>query len=161
MHSAHKDSGRVISTLHCGILPVLIDCSNGRENTAGEPQVSEYNNFTLPKRQEKLQDLVTADQAAPISMGRYQGEQHDWRAVSLHIPQCHSANLHTEAETPCRDYYWPGSSALRKLLMNAACRTTIFSCTLLLPEEAGRAAPWSPGCQTAEAERCFYSPGQI
>lgn len=123
--------------------------------------MSEYNNFTLPKRQEKLEHFVTADQAALILMGRHQGERHDWRAVSLHIPKHHSANLHREGETSCRDYYWPNSTVLRKLLMDAAYRTTIFSCTLLFSEEAERVAPVSAGCQTAEVEHCFYSPGQI
>lgn len=75
-------------------------------------------------------------------MGRQQGEQHDQRAVSLHIPQRPSANLHRECETSWGNYYWPKSSVVRKLLIKAAYRITIFSCTLLFPEEAERVAPW-------------------
>lgn len=42
------------------------------------------------------------------------------------------------------------NTVVRKLLMDAAHRTTIFSCTRLFSLEAERVAPVSAGCQTAE-----------
>lgn len=136
---------------------MLIYCSSGPENTGGEPQVFEYNNFTLPKRQEKLEHLAASGKAAHILMGRHKGEQHGWRAVSLHIAQCHSANLHREGETSCRDYYRPNSSVVRKLLMKAPYRITISCCTLLFPE-AERVVPWQHRLPDSSGWTLFLHP---